>query len=187
MQDNPKTSLRRLLLERRDGTSADLLNIAARRIGARLDKVDAYRNAVSVGMYHSIGSEIPTRGMIQTLLYAGRKVCLPRVTGNELEFREITDSSSLEAGSFGIMEPKVRCPVMDSLDVVLVPSVGISLHGDRLGYGRGFYDRYLEMNDIITISPVLEKQIVRQIPRTRTDHTIDWIVTEDRIHDTSIP
>lgn len=175
--------LRRILLERRDSTSADLLRIAARKIQARLETVSAYRNAETIGAYHSIGSEIPTQGIIQALLSTGRKVCLPKVVGDSLVFREVADPSSLEIGSYGIMEPKDRCPPAGALDVVLVPSVGISISGDRLGYGRGFYDRFLQGSSTVTISPVLEKQLVRNIPSTGTDHPIDWIITEDKVYD----
>ena len=173
------------MLERRDSTSGDLLKIAAKKIQVRLEKIDAYRGAKMIGLYYSIGSEIPTRDIIQEVLSTGRKVCLPRVLRQELEFREISDFSSLEMGSFDIMEPKERCPLVDSLDVILVPSVGISLTGSRLGYGQGFYDRFLGKNSTVTISPVLEKQLIRNIPQSESDQAIDWIVTEDRIYKAS--
>ena len=175
------------MLERRDCTSGDLLGIAARKIQGRLAGIDAYRRAEKLGLYYSIGSEIPTQDMIQNLLSSGRKVCLPRVVNAELEFREVADSSSLEIGSFDIMEPKARCRQAGGLDVVLVPSVGVTAGGARLGYGRGFYDRFLKKNSPVTIAPVLEKQLVRNIPQSEHDVAVDWIVTEDRICKASRP
>ena len=173
-----------MILEKRDSTSGDLLKIAAKKIQSRLQKINAYRGARKLGLYYSIGSEIPTHDMIQELLSFGTKVYLPKMLGRDIEFREISDFSSLEKGSFDIMEPKDRCPV-DVPDVILVPAVGISHNGSRLGYGQGFYDRFLEKNKTVTISPVLEKQVVRNIPQSKEDQIIDWIVTEDRIYDTS--
>lgn len=174
-----------MLLARRDGTSGDLLNIAAKRIQRSLERIDAYKRAKRIGLYYSIGSEIPTQDIIQELISAGRKVCLPKVLNRDLEFREITDFSSLEMGSFDIMEPKDRCPAAGHLDVIVVPSVGISPEGARLGYGQGFYDRFLLKNDAVTISLILEKQVVRGIPQSESDQTIDWIVTEDAVYYTS--
>ncbi len=106
---------------------------------------------------------------------------LPKVIGGNIEFRKISDFSSLEKGSFDIMEPKDDCQTDNSLDVVLVPTVGISPIGVRLGYGHGFYDRFLAEHKTTTISLTLEKQIVKNIPKSEHDIVIDWIVTEDRI------
>ena len=179
-----KTQLRQLLLERRDNTSGDLLEIAARKIQSRLKKIPAYVNAKRPGFYYSIGSEIPTQDIIQELLNVGRRVSLPKVLGSDMEFREIDDFASLERGSFGIMEPKDRCHIA-SPDVVLVPAVGVSPDGARLGYGHGFYDRFLEKNDTVSITLVLAKQLVRNIPSSVGDQKVDWIVTEDGIFRTS--
>lgn len=181
-----KESLRRMLIARRDSTSGDLLKIAAKRIQRRLEKINAYKRAKRIGLYYSIGSEIPTQDIIQELISTGRKVCLPKVLERDLEFREITDFANLEMGSFDIMEPKDRCPTIDHLDVIVVPSVGVSPEGARLGYGQGFYDRFLLKNSTVTISPALEKQVVRGIPQSESDQTIDWIVTEDAVYDTSL-
>ena len=101
-----------------------------------------------------------------------------------MEFRKITDFSSLEKGSFEIMEPKEDCPTDNMLDVILVPTVGISQSGVRLGYGYGFYDKFLAENKTATISLTLEKQIIKNIPKLEHDITIDWIATEDRVFQT---
>ncbi|MDH3658352.1 MAG: 5-formyltetrahydrofolate cyclo-ligase, partial [Nitrosopumilus sp.] len=88
--------------------------------------------------------------------------------------------------NFDIMEPKENCQVDNYLDVILVPTVGISPIGLRLGYGHGFYDKFLADYKTITISLTLEKQIVKNIPKAEHDVIIDWIVTEDRILKTQI-
>ena len=182
MKDNSvKESLRNLLLEKRDRTSFDLMKIASERIRKKLKKMNAFRNAQKIGAYYPIGSEILTQDIIQELLSDGKEVFLPKVMGNELEFRRILDFSSLEKDNFDIMEPKDECKADNNLEVILVPTVGISPNGVRLGYGHGFYDRFLGKNKITTISLTLEKQVVKSIPKSVHDITIDWIVTEDRI------
>jgi 5-formyltetrahydrofolate cyclo-ligase len=102
------------------------------------------------------------------------------VVEKNIEFRKIKDFSNLETGSFDILEPKDGCPVDNNLDVILVPTVGISQTGVRLGYGHGFYDRFLSEHKTVTISLVLEKQIIKNIPKLPHDVTMDWIVTEER-------
>jgi 5-formyltetrahydrofolate cyclo-ligase len=176
-----KSSLRNILLKKRDNTSFDLLEIASGKIQKRLKNIYAFKDAQKIGLYYPIGSEILTQDIIQELLSDAKEVFLPKVIGDKMEFRKITDFSSLENGSFDIMEPKDGCQADNELDVIIVPTVAITPEGVRLGYGHGFYDRFLAENKTITISLTLEKQIVKNIPRTEYDKTMDWIVTEDRI------
>ncbi len=182
MEDSPeRKSLRSLLLEKRDNTSFDFMKIASEKIQKRLKKINEFRDAQKIGVYYPIGSEILTQDIIQELLSNGKDVFLPKVMGGNIEFRKIVDFSSLEKGSFDIMEPKDDCQTDNDLDVVLVPTVGISPIGVRLGYGHGFYDRYLAEHKATTISLIMEKQIVKNIPKSEHDVIIDWIVTEDRV------
>jgi len=176
-----KKSLRNRLLEQRDNTSYDLLKIASEKIQKKINKVFAFKNATKIGAYYPIGSEIFTQDIIQELLSNGKEVYLPKVIGNDLEFRKISDFSSLETGSFDIMEPKEECPTNNELDVILVPTVGISQTGVRVGYGHGFYDRFLAKHNTVTISLTLEKQIVKNIPKSKHDIIMNWIVTEDKM------
>lgn len=186
MKDNSeKTSLRKLLLEKRDVTSFDLMKIASKSILKKLKKIEVFRNAQKIGAYYPIGSEILTQDIMQEALSEGKEIFLPKVIGKNIEFRKIVNLSNLENGSFDIMEPRNECPVDNNLDVILVPTVGISPKGVRLGYGHGFYDRFLAENKIKTISLTFEKQIVKNIPQSEHDVIINWIVTEDRIIDTS--
>ncbi len=182
MEDSPeRKSLRSLLLEKRDNTSFDFMKIASGKIQKRLKKINAFRDAQKIGLYYPIGSEILTQDIIQELLSNAKDVFLPKVVGEKMEFRKISNFSSLEKGSFDIMEPKDDCQTDNSLDVVLVPTVGISPVGVRLGYGHGFYDKFLAEHKTTTISLTLEKQIVKNIPKSEHDIIINWIITEDRI------
>ena len=94
------------------------------------------------------------------------------------------DFASLEMGNFDIMEPKEDCIVDNNLDIIVVPTVGISPTGIRLGYGHGFYDKFLANNRTTTISLILEKQIIKNIPKSEHDINMDWIITEDRMFQT---
>ena len=181
MEDSKKKiSLRNFLLEKRDNTSYDLLKIASDKMQKKLKKIYAFTNAQRIGVYYPIGSEILTQNIIQELISNGQEVFLPKVIDEKIEFRKITDFSSLEKGSFDIMEPKEDCQTDNNLDVVLVPTVGISPAGVRIGYGHGFYDKFLAEHNTTTISLTMEKQIIKNIPKSEHDIAIDWIVTEDR-------
>ena len=185
MEGNPeKNSLRNLLLEKRDNTSFDLLKIASEKMQKKIKKIYAFKNAKKVGVYYPIQSEVLTQDIIQELISDGKEVFLPKIIEEKIEFKKIKDFSSLEKGRFDIMEPKENCPTDNNLDVILVPTVGISPDGVRLGYGHGFYDKFLAENKTTTIALTLEKQIVKNIPKSDHDIIINWIVTEDRFFQT---
>ena len=181
MENSEKKSLRKLLLEKRDNTSFDLMKIASNKIKMNLKKIESFRKATKIGAYYPIGSEVMTQDIIQELLSVGKQVYLPKTKEDDMEFRRITEFKDLEQGSFDILEPKENCPVNNELDVILVPTVGITPKGIRLGYGHGFYDRFLASNKTVTISLTLEKQIVKNIPKEEHDFIIDWVVTENRV------
>ena len=161
------------------------MKIASNQIQKKLKKIDLFRNAQKIGAYYPIGSEIQTQDIIQEALSNGKQVFLPKVIKGEIEFRQIVDFSSLETGSFDIMEPRQDCPIDNNLDIIIIPTVGVSPTGVRLGYGHGYYDKFLAKNKTETISITLEKQIVKNIPKSDHDMLVDWIVTEDRVIQTS--
>lgn len=181
MDDNiEKKALRKMLLDRRDGTSFDMMKIASQQIHKKLRKSKIFREANKIGAYYPIGSEVLTQDIMQEILSEGKELFLPKVKGKKMNFRKITDFSCLEKGSFEIMEPKEECPTDNSLDLLLVPAVGISQEGVRLGYGYGFYDRFLSENEIETIALTYEKQVIKKIPKSDNDVIMKWVLTENR-------
>jgi 5-formyltetrahydrofolate cyclo-ligase len=156
------------------------MKIASEKIHKKLRKNQIFHDAKKIGAYYPIGSEVLTQNIMQEILSIGKELYLPKMIEDEIEFRKITDFSCLEKGNFDIMEPKDDCPVDNNLDLLLVPTVGISQDGVRLGYGHGFYDKFLSKNKTETISLILEKQVIKKIPRSDHDVIMNWILTEDR-------
>ena len=161
------------------------MKIASKQIHRNLKKIAEFRLAKSIGCYYPIGSEVLTQDIMQEAISNGKEVFLPKVIGDDLIFKKIQDLSSLEKGSFDIMEPKDDCPASKKLDVVLVPTVGISRNGFRLGYGYGYYDRFLSKRNVTTIALTYAKQVVKSVHSSKNDVRIDWVVTEDEFFKTS--
>lgn len=180
MKNSDKIALRKVLLEKRDVTSFDLIKISSKRIHEKLKRMEVYKEADSIACYYSIGSEVMTQEIIQELLDNGKTVSLPRVSNDELNFHKVMDLKDLENGNFDIMEPREDAPVVEKFDVVLVPTVGISKDGVRIGYGHGFYDRFLSKIDATKISLTYSKQIVKSIQADENDIRMNWIVTEEK-------
>ncbi|MDR3305339.1 MAG: 5-formyltetrahydrofolate cyclo-ligase [Clostridiales Family XIII bacterium] len=117
-----------------------------RRIAARLFASDFYRYARGIFLYVSVEEEVDTRGIITRALSDGKAVYAPRTKGNGgMDAVRIESAEALTAGAFGIPEPSAALPAAraDELDLILVPSLACDIYGTRIGYGGGFYDRFL--------------------------------------------
>ena len=176
-----KENLRRQFLEKRDWLSADLIEIASKQIRKNLGKVESYRKAQTVACYHSAGSEVRTHEIMQEIISHGKILALPRVDGEKLVFYEVKKFEDLERGEFGIMEPKQYCPMKNDFDIIIVPAISMTRTGDRLGYGMGYYDKFLAGKKNTTIALAYSKSIAKNIPRDDLDVKIDIIITEDEI------
>jgi len=183
---NPeKVALRKHLLKKRDSTSFDLMGIHSEKILSKLMKTKIISEAESIACYYSIGSEVQTVELITHLLDKKKSVSLPRISSSAMSFRIIDDLSKLDKGEFDIPEPRDNAPIQEKHDVILVPCVGLDGDGNRIGYGQGFYDKYLEGNGAIKIALSYSKQIVKSIPVTDEDIRMDWIITEKDVIKTS--
>ena len=174
-----KTALRKHLLEKRDATSAELRGISSMKIHQNLKQITSFTNSQNIACYFPIGSEIDTRDIMLDILQQDKNLLLPKIVNDNLKFYIVTNLEKLEKGSFEIMEPKDSCKMAEKINCVLIPTVGVSKTGIRLGYGKGYYDRFLSSTDAVKISLTYSKQIVKSIPSDLHDIKIDWIVTED--------
>ena len=174
-----KAALRKHLLEKRDATSAELREISSERIHQNLKQITSFTNSQNIACYFPIGSEIDTHNIMLDMLEQDKNLLLPRIVNNNLEFCIVPNLEKLEKGSFEIMEPRDSYKKAEKINCVLIPTVGVSKSGVRLGYGKGYYDRFLSSTDAVKISLTYSKQIVKSIPSDSHDIKIDWIVTED--------
>lgn len=135
-------------------------------------------NAERIFVYLSFSSEATTDLLIEKLLELGKKVYCPRVNGKTMEAVEYGDDFTLS--EFGIREP-VGKAYAGEIDAVVVPLLAVDERGARLGYGGGFYDRFLrEHPNAKRIGFCYDFQIVDEVPTEETDELLDDIVTDKR-------
>jgi 5-formyltetrahydrofolate cyclo-ligase len=141
--DDGRAAWRRRLRERRRAIDPG----EARRMGARilehLQKLDAWQRARSVAAYLANDGEVPTEPVIDAARAAGKRIYLPVVFGRDLAFGAWAEGDALRPNRYGIPEPACATAPGETLDLLLVPLVGFTARGFRLGMGGGFYDRYL--------------------------------------------
>lgn len=150
-------------------------------IAARLLASDAVRGAKNWFIYVSCAGEVDTRETIRTLLERHHTVAVPLVVGEQIIPRPIRSLDELHLGTFGILEPPHGEPFSGPFDVCVCPGVAFDERGDRLGTGRGYYDRYLAAHRApLVVGLAFDWQIVPQLPAEAYDQKMDLIITERR-------
>ncbi len=178
-----KATLRRLVLARRARLSGEERAVRARSLVPRVLEVDEIRDATSVLAFASISTEVPTEDLLRAVIAAGKRLLLPYVGDDgEMLAAAVASLEELEPGFRGIPEPRSRVPVaVTEADAVILPGVAFDERGGRLGYGGGFYDRFLQAGEgIARIGICFEVQLVDDVPMLEHDQRVDIVVTEDR-------
>ncbi len=116
-----------------------------RNIFEKVINLKEYKESNLILIYVSLKNEVDTLNIINYSLNMNKKVAVPKCEGDNIVFYEIKSLKDLEEGSFGILEPKTNKPVTDyNNSICIIPGVAFDKYNNRIGYGKGFYDRFLE-------------------------------------------
>ncbi|MDE6234205.1 MAG: 5-formyltetrahydrofolate cyclo-ligase [Muribaculaceae bacterium] len=172
-----KSDIRRKIKAMRQMLSDAERISAAEEVFNRLEQTAAFLMADKVLMYHSLPDELSTHAFLKK--WGSRKrFYLPRVNGVNLDILPY-DESRLELGSFHIEEPTGNDTVdADEIELIVVPAVAYDRRGNRLGRGKGFYDRLLSSARATKIGVGYEFQLVDEIPAEPHDVPMDYVITQ---------
>ena len=181
-----KHILRNEIIKKRDTLSQDERKLKSSRILDQLLLTKEYMMAREIFTFVSFGTEVDTYGLILNALVSGKKVYTPKIIAKgKMEFYEITSFEDLSPSKLGILEPTTNLLGMlkkeDNNQVMIMPGVAFDLEGNRMGYGGGYYDRYLSINSdcqLPRIAICYEIQMVDQVPVEEFDQKVDIIITE---------
>ena len=156
----------------------------SRRITELLTALPEYEDADRIMAYADYNHEVITRYIIEQSWKDGKEVAVPKVFGKDMVFYRLTDFSQLESGYFGIPEPKEDGETVSWEDAMMVmPGVAFDENCNRVGYGGGFYDRFLEKHPgIRRVAVGFSFQILSEVPTEPTDIRPQVIVTEEKIY-----
>lgn len=155
------------------------------RIFEQLITVPEFKRADRIYTYVSMDNEIDTIMLIDYSLSLEKRVFVPRVSGKNMEFYEISDISELSPGYMGIYEPDIngKEPDYSRTGFMCMPGLAFDKSYNRIGYGGGFYDRYLSVeNKLYKAALAYEAQLLESIPAQDGDVRPDMIVTEESIY-----
>lgn len=183
-----KSNTRKRLALIRDTLSNGERKTFSESIKNNLVKLDVYKKAKTVLLYCSFGSEVETRPLIKKLLKDKKTTLLPVIipktkTIKALEIKNFEKDT--QVGHLKITEPKNYCKefAKNEIDLIIAPGIAFGEKGERLGYGKGFYDRFLHGYNGIIIGICFENQVTDQIILEEHDVKMHKIVTEKRVVD----
>lgn len=182
-----KARMRNEIKARRHAIPQEEKERADRKILDRLVRLREYAACDTVITYVSLPIEVDTLVLIARAFADGKRVAVPRcVEGSrEMEFYLITSMDQLEPQTFGVLEPvRERCELLSDCgnSICVVPALAYDYAGYRLGYGAGYYDRFLSGYKGVMIGVVYARDLRRRLWRGRFDVPVNLIVSERRVH-----
>ncbi|MGF7532591.1 5-formyltetrahydrofolate cyclo-ligase [Bacillus mexicanus] len=181
-----KSQLRKKTIEALSAVSSEELLQKTARIYKDLFSLPEWQNASTIGVTISRGVEIPTRPIIEQAWKEGKQVCIPKCDPGtkHMQFRTFQSDDQLEIVYAGLLEPvieKTKEVKSSQIDLIIVPGVCFDTDGFRIGFGGGYYDRYLSDYKGETASLLLECQLFACVPRLPHDIPVNKLITEDQV------
>ena len=177
-----KIELRKNVLKKRQDSDKKILSRLSGKILARLEKTEEFKKAETVLLYAPIKNEVNTLPLIRK--YLGRKkILLPRINPNwQISIHQINSLKEAEKNTYDIMEPGSHCKSFSSkkINLAVIPGIAFGTKGERLGFGKGCYDRLLSNLTVPKIGLAYDFQIIEDIPTETHDQKMDMILTETR-------
>ena len=180
-----KSELRNSLKVAKRALTEEQKRAMSSTIEHRVLALEYIQNARRILLYYPLSDEVDTRHLILTLASEGKEIYLPRVNGEELDVCRVTFShditDSLHEGAYSIMEPTTKdCVPLSHIDVAVIPAVGLSRTGKRVGRGKGYYDRLLSTSpSVIKVGIAFSVQLLDDFPCEPHDIKMDHVITDD--------
>ena len=178
-----KENLRSALKKKRDGLSKELRFKKSEKIVNFLRNINEFKQSKTIFCYVSYKSEVETFSFINYILESDTDLFVPKIISRtKMIAVKLDDIANLEFDDIGILTPKSNKILSEKVDAVITPGIGFTKKGGRLGYGRGYYDRWFSINEVKTkIGIAFEEQVVMNLPLEKTDINMDIIITEKEI------
>lgn len=180
-----KRELRKLILKRRKKLSVTYYQKANQNIVQKIRELEEYKKSQMIFMFIGMEGEIDTSLLRKLAETDQKQIAVPRIYPNYMmKAHKCNEWENLAKNSFGIKEPEKEVTIVParSLDLVILPCITCNKQGHRLGYGGGYYDRYLTRTKATKILPCYSKLQIDCIPTEIHDITADIVVTENEVN-----
>ena len=173
-----KKALRKSIREKKRAMTPEEIEARSARLGELFLSSDAYRGAKTIYGYLPYNQEVRTVPMLEQALKDGKKVAVPKCYGDEMRFICLEDLTQVAPGYAGIPEPIADGPIADDpTALVLMPGMAFDPEGHRIGYGGGFYDKFLAAEpDHPTLALCYEFQMLPHLDTEEFDIPVDTVL-----------
>lgn len=173
-----KQELRKAIREKKRAMTPEEIDSRSRELCRKFLESDAYRNAATLYGYLPYNQEVRTVPILEQALADGKQVAVPKVYGEEMKFICMDDLTQVALGYANIPEPIADGPVAeDPTALVLMPGLAFDPQGHRIGYGGGFYDKFLSREpNHPTVALCYEFQMVEQLETEEFDIPVDTVI-----------
>ncbi|MBR6698183.1 MAG: 5-formyltetrahydrofolate cyclo-ligase [Lachnospiraceae bacterium] len=152
------------------------------KITESLLALDVYKNSKDVLVYVNYNQEVSTTDIIDDALKSGKNVYVPKIFENAMEFIRISSRNELLKGAYGILEPVTDEYQSPMTGLMILPGMAFDKNMHRIGYGGGYYDRYLaRQNTLYKLALAYDFQVLDEIVYDEYDKTMDMIITDTKI------
>ena len=181
-----KSALRKFLLDRR--TSNSNINEVTNNLHIHIEPLINSFNGKSISIFQAYNNEINTNDLIEFLISKNFSISLPCINdeSDEMLFREWNGTDQLISGKYGILEPNQNNKIVHP-SVLFIPLLAFDENGNRLGYGGGYYDKYIDAHDtenmhLLKIGVGYSFQKIYEVPNNINDKKLNWILTEKYLY-----
>ena len=173
-----KKALRAQIRDKKRAMTPEQIDTASARLGELFASCQSYKDAKTIYGYLPYNQEVRTVPMLEQALRDGKRVAVPKVYGEQMKFIYLTDLTQVEKGYAGIPEPVADEPVADDTEaLVLMPGLAFDPQGHRIGYGGGFYDRFLaEEPNHPTVALCYDFQLLDHLETEEYDIPVDLVL-----------
>ena len=173
-----KKELRRSIREQKRAMTEEEIVSRSIKLGKLFAQCEAYRNAKTVYGYLPYNQEVRTVAMLEQAMRDGKRVAVPKCYGDEMRFIYMDDLSKVEKGYANIPEPIADGPIADDpTALVLMPGLAFDPEGHRIGYGGGFYDKFLWAEpDHPTLALCYDFQLLPHLETEEHDIPVDYVL-----------
>jgi 5-formyltetrahydrofolate cyclo-ligase len=178
--------VRRHILQKRKALSKAELHQRSKLVQSRIINSSEFKNSKVIAAYFAVGSEVRTDDIMYTVLKNNHQILLlPKTEADKITFYEVSEDdfkkNKLTKGKFGIIEPAGSSNYNNNIDLLIVPGLAFDRNGYRLGYGKGYYDKFIKKNKYcFSVGLAFQFQLIlnSELPHSDFDEKINAVVTE---------
>ncbi|MCD4740464.1 5-formyltetrahydrofolate cyclo-ligase [archaeon] len=176
-----KKQARKTTLEKRENITSSRRHLKSWLIKKHLINSPEWNHAKTIMLYIAIKSEVKTTRIIKTALNQGKTVLVPKIKNRKIIPVKLKTLANLENSTYGVPIPSNAQESKEKIDLIIVPGIAFDCKGNRIGYGGGYYDKFLKKQDAQTIALAYEEQLLQEIKSEPHDQKVKKIITEKRI------